>query len=547
MKRTSRFAAGLAAICAAAMALAGCGASGDATSTDETDANIISYASMEPKSKLIPGNTNETPAAIVLRQIFSGLVSFDQDGNPVNEVAESIEPNDDASVYTIKLQDGWKFTDGTPVTAESFAKAWSYTANVSNAQIAASFFSSIKGYDELQKKGVDKDAQLSGVEVKDDKTLVVTLNSPNSTFKTMLGYTAYSPLPESFYKDPSAFGEKPVGNGPYKLDSWEHNKSIRISPNPDYKGPRKIKNDGIEYRVYTDPKASYADVQAGNLDISGVPASALKTFRTDKNVKAYTQPGSSIQILSIPGRLEHFAQGSEEGNLRRQAISMAIDRAEICDKIFSGTRTPSVDFIAPPIPGYSDSLEGKDVLDYNKAKAKELWKQADEISKWSGPLTITYAADQSGYKEATEAMVNSIKQTLGIEAAAQAEPTWSQFYDTVSDRTIMTPYLTGWSADYPAADNYLVQLYASSSADGKGANDVDYKNPDFDALMAKALASPTQEEASKYYQQGEALLYKDLPSMPLWNINASAVTAQNVKNVKFGYDNVVLLDQVSKQ
>ncbi|RSX53165.1 ABC transporter substrate-binding protein [Bifidobacterium goeldii] len=544
--RSRKMIAAMAAVCAAAMALSGCGNSNSASEGETAGSNVISYASIEPKSKLIPGDTNETPAFVVLREVFSGLVTYKQDGTTENEVAKEIKANADSSQYTITLNSGWKFTNGEDVTAESFAKAWSYTANASNGQIASSFFSSIKGYDELQQKGVDKNAQLSGLDVKDDHTLVVTLNAPNSTFPTMLGYTAYMPLPEVFYKDPSAFGEKPIGDGPYKMDSWDHNKSIKISRNPDYKGPRKVKNDGIEFRIYTDTKAAYADVQAGNLDImSGVPASAMKTFMTDKRIKGYSEPGSSIMFITIPERLEHFGL-NEEGNLRRRAISLAIDRNTICKKIFNNTRTPAVDFIAPSIPGYTDSLKGKDAMEYNAKEAKKLWDQANAISPWTGKLRLSYAADLAGYKEASDAIVNTLKNDLGVDAETTIISTFNELAGMMDDRTTDSPYMMGWSADYPAADDYLVQLYDSSTADGKGANYGDYKNPEFDALMDKALASPSADEANKYYQQGEELLARDLPNIPLWYMNATGATVPGLKNVKFSYDNLPMLDQISK-
>jgi oligopeptide transport system substrate-binding protein len=141
-------------------------------------------------------------------------------GKASNEVAKEIKANSDNTEFTITLKDGWKFSDGTPVTAESFTKAWSYGANATNAQVSSSFFSVIKGYDALQEKGVASDAQLSGLKVVDDSTFTVSLNEASSVFPIMLGYTAYAPLPESFFKDPKAFGEKPVGNGAYKFESW---------------------------------------------------------------------------------------------------------------------------------------------------------------------------------------------------------------------------------------------------------------------------------------------------------------------------------------
>ena len=80
-----------------------------------------------------------------------------------------------------------------------------------------------------------------------------------------------------------------------------------------------------------------------------------------------------------------------------------------------------------------------------------------------------------------------------------------------------------------------MQLYDSSSADGKGGNSGNYKNPEFDAMMDKALSASSTEEADKYYQQGEEILLQDLPAIPLWNQNATAVSTSAVSGVEFDY------------
>lgn len=120
----------------------------------------------------------------------------------------------------------------------------------------------IKGYDELQDPNVSDDAKLSGLEVKDDHTLVVTLNHSDSVFPVQLAHQSFFPLPSVAYKDIKAFGKNPIGNGPYKLKSWDVSKSITVVKNPDYKGSRTVKNGGIEFRVYTDEDSAYADVLA---------------------------------------------------------------------------------------------------------------------------------------------------------------------------------------------------------------------------------------------------------------------------------------------
>src|SRR5690606_8163463 len=121
---------------------------------------------------------------------------------------------------------------------------------------------------------------------------------------------------------------------------------------------------GLNIVFYASQDAAYADLQGGELDVhDAIPDSAFATFESDLGDRAVNQPAAIFQSFTIPERLEHFA--GEEGNLRRQALSMAINRAEITDVIFQGTRTPASDFTSPVIDGWSDSLAGSEVLDYN--------------------------------------------------------------------------------------------------------------------------------------------------------------------------------------
>ena len=538
-----------AVVCAAAMMLSGCG-----SSSSSSDSNIITAYNSEPQKNLIPSNINETGGGKPADLLFARLVSFDAKGNPSNEIADSITPNGDATQYTIKLKD-WKFANGQTVKAENFTKAWSYAANAKNAMLCSSFFNSIAGYDDLQKtSGLKGTEQLSGLKVVDDKTFTVTLSQPDSVFPLKVGYTAFAPLPDSFFKSAQAakdFGQNPKDGctGPYVFDHWDHNKEIGMLKNASYTGNRKVQNDGVTFKVYTSDVAAYSDIQAGNLDVmESIPAAQTKTFEKDSKVQAYNQAGSTIQTFTIPASLEHFQTNTEEGQLRRQAVSMAIDRSAITDKVLSGTGTPTLDFTSPMTPGYSKSLKGNEVLKYNKAKAKELWAKADAISKFSGKLTFSYNAD-GGHESIYKAIVNSINNTLGSEVAAtNPMPTFNEFRDAVTNRKIAGAFRTGWQPDYPSAENYLFQIFDSKAADGNGSNDGDYKNPEFDALLAKAYATTDTDEANKLYQQSEEILLKELPAFPVYNANAYGVASKNVKSgFAMNWQNLPTYEKMTKK
>ena len=545
--RKSKVFAVAAAACVLGMMLGGCGSSTSGNATEGS--NVITAFDSEPQNGLIPGNTNETGGGRPIDLLFAGLVSFDKDGKAQNEVAESITANDDATQYDIKLKDGWKFTDGTDVTAESFTKAWSYVANAKNGMVGSSFFSTIKGYDALQDTdNLKGDEQLEGLKIVNDHEFTVDLSQPDSAFATKLGYSGFYPMPESFYKDPKAFGESPVSDGPYKFDSWDHDKEIKLVKNPDYKGNRKVNNDGVTFKIYTDANAAYADVQAGNLDVMDtVPSADSKTFESDSSVVPYNKAGSVIQTFTIPSDLEHWKTSTEEGQLRRQALSMAIDRQAICDKVLNGLGTPAVEFTSPKTPGYSDSLKGNENLKYNKKKAKELWEKANAISPWTSDdkLTFSYNAD-GGAKPIFEAVVNSVKNTLDIDVTTNPVPTFQEFRNDVTGRKMTGAFRTAWQPDYPSPENYLYQLYSSDAADGNGSNDGDYKNSEFDDLCSKAAAAQTTDEANKLYQQAQEILLNDLPAIPLYYSNANGVAASGVKNFVMNWQNVPVYNEISK-
>ncbi|WP_298867833.1 ABC transporter substrate-binding protein [uncultured Microbacterium sp.] len=548
MKRNKIALAGAALLVAGITALAGCSSGSNPKSSSDTGSNanidptaIISVNGSEPQNPLIPTNTNETGGGKILDAMFAGLIGYAADGSVYNDVAESIKV-DDPQHLTVKIRKGVKFTDGTEVKADNFIKAWNYGALASNKQLSSYFFEDIEGF--VSSDTVyGSEGDLSGLKKVDDYTFTIALNKPASDFAQRLGYSAYFPLPDSAFKDMAAFGEHPIGNGPYKLagaDAWQHNVGINLVKNPDYDGPAKAKNGGLDIKFYASQDAAYADLTGDQLDVlDAIPDSAFATFESDLGKRAVNQPAAIFQSFTIPERLKHFS--GEEGQLRRQALSMAINRDEITKVIFQGTRTPASDFTSPVIDGWSDSLKGADVLKFNEKKAKELWAEADKISPWDGKFQIAYNAD-GGHQAWVDATVNSIKNVLGIDASGAPYPTFKELRSKVTDRTIQTAFRTGWQADYPGLYNFLGPLYATNA----GSNDGDYSSPEFDKLLSAGISATDPKEANADYQKAQEVLLKDLPATPLWYSNVVGGFGKKVSNVKFGWNSVPIYSEITK-
>lgn len=534
--------AGVGLVAAVSLTLAACGGSDSGEATDQ----IITVWGAEPQNPLVPTATNETGGGNVIQNLWTGLVEYEKDGSSVNGVADSIE-SDDFVTWTVKLKADQKFTNDEPVTAESFVKAWNYGATASNEQLNSYFFYPIAGT--TADGTIDGDGtEISGLKVVDDSTFTIKLKQPEADFPSRLGYSAFYPLPEAAYgsdgKITKEFGENPIGNGPYKMagaDAWKHNTEIALVPNEGYDGIHKAQNGGLTFKIYQNLDSAYSDVQSGVLDVlETVPDSALTTFQTDSNVQAISKPGSVFQSFTIPESLEHF-KADEEGALRRQAISLAINREQVTDKIFNDTRTPAVDFTAPVMPGFTKDVPGNEVLEFNADKAKELWAEADEISEWDGTFQIAYNAD-GGHKAWVDATTNLIKNNLGIDASGKPYPTFKELRDDITNRTIKTAFRTGWQPDYPSIYNYLASLYAT----GAGSNDGDYSSEEFDKLISESATIEDEDKRYEVYNEAQAVLMKDLPAIPLWYANVAGAAATGVSNVDFTWQNIPDYSAITK-
>ncbi|PRY69409.1 oligopeptide transport system substrate-binding protein [Glaciihabitans tibetensis] len=543
---------------ATALVLTGCAAEDDTASTSAE--GIITTNGSEPQNPLVTTNTTEVGGGKILTSIYAGLVSYDAAGEISNEVAESLE-TDDSITWTVTLKDGWTFTNGEAVTASSFVNAWNYGALITNAQSSSYFFDNIVGYTDVNAMiddpagTLDEDGSvlqvpaptaetMSGLTVVDDQTFTVELVAAEADWPLRLGYTAYMPLPEVAFEDMEAFGENPIGNGPYMLDgegAWEHDIDIDLVANPDYAGERVPANEGVTMRFYATLDAAYADMQGGNLDVlDAVPDSAFETYETEFDGRTANQPAAVFQAINIPQYLEHWT--GEEGELRRAAISRAINRDEITEFIFQGTRTPATDFTSPVIDGYSDELEGAEVLEYDADIAADLWAQADAIAPYGDTVfDIAYNSD-GGHQAWVDAATQSISNALGITAQGKPYPT---FADALTDRaagTLTGATRAGWQADYPSLYNFLAPNYQT----GAGSNYEGYSSEEFDNLLDEGSVAPDVETATGFYQDAQEVLLKDLPTIPLWYANVNGVWGDQVDNVVFGWDSVPLYDEITK-
>jgi oligopeptide transport system substrate-binding protein len=498
----------------------------------------------EPES-LLPQVNAETCGSQVLKGLFTPLITFDENDQIVFTVAESIE-SDDNTTWTVTLREGWTFHDGTPVTAQSFVDAWNWGAYGPNAAGNNYFFGpsgvNIVGYDAMNPDEGDPTAEeLSGLTVVDDRTFTVELGAPFSEFPITVGYNAFYPLPESFFADPEAFNEAPVGNGPYMMDGqWEHDVGINLVRYEDYAGtPGNA--DAVEFRIYANPDTAFRDVQAGNLDISDVPTEQIASAGTEFGDRFLETPSSYFGYIGFP-----LYEPAFDNPDVRKAFSMAIDREAIIEAIYFNTYVPADDMASPTVQGYREGACG-DACTFDPEAAKAL---LDGAGGFDGEVSIWFNND-GGHEQWIEAVSNMWRQNLGIEDIRFESMPFAKYLglldggidDDPATESVTGPWRLAWVMDYPSMQNYIENLHGTDA----GSNYSGYSNPEVDDLLAQGKAASSLEEAVSFYQQADDLIIQDLPIIPLWFGVTHQVTSERVTNVnidKFSFVDVAAVQVV---
>ena len=391
------------------------------------------------------------------------------------------------------------------------------------------FFDRIEGYDlmqgEVDDEGnvtVEPEADtLSGLTVVDDLTLEVTLDGPFAGFSTMLGYTGFFPIAQACLDDIEACAVQPIGNGPFQIDEWQQGVSMTASKWADYTLDETPNYDLIEWTEYAGA-SDWPDFLAGDLDTSAPPPAEQAAAEADADLQSrhVERPGAALTYLGFPLYLEGPWQDIEF----RKAISMAIDRQGIIDALLPGEEVPADSWVVPGgVPGGEAGTCEWCTFDPEAAVAA-----LEAAGGWPEGETMVISLGQSDTNEQYfQAIGNSIQDTLGIPYELNPTP---DFFANRADRAFTGPFRNNWFPDYPLNENYLAPVYASGDPEN-GNTSFGYYNADFEAAIAAGDAAATLEEAVVHYQEAEAILAADFPTVPISFGVSSVYFSERLSNV----------------
>ncbi|MEQ4911260.1 oligopeptide ABC transporter substrate-binding protein OppA [Proteus terrae] len=463
----------------------------------------------EPQS-LDPHKIEGVPESALARDLFEGVTIVGPDGEILPGSATSWE-NKDFTVWTFKIREGAKWSNGEPVTAQDFVYSWQRLADPNTASPYESYlqYAHIVNIDDII-AGKKKATEL-GVKALDNNTLEVTLSEAVPYLPKLLAHSSMSPVNQRVIEK---FGEKwtqPanfVGNGAYDLKDWTVNERIVLERSPTYWDNKSTVIDQVTFLPISSEVTDVNRYRAGEIDMtySNLPIEFFQKLKKEIPDELRISPYLCTYYYEINNEKAPFNDPRV-----REALKLSMDRDIITYKVKNQGDIPAYGFTPPFTDGIKESKPewfATWTQEQRNEKARQLLEEAGYNK--ANPLKFKLLYNTSDLHKKVAIAASSIwKKNLGAEVSLENQE-WKTFLDTRHQGTYDVAR-AGWCADYNEPSSFLNMMLSYSSN-----NTVHYKNTEFDALIKESLRVKSDDERATIYQKAEGVLDKDSAIVPLY-------------------------------
>ena len=510
----------LTAAVALALGLTACGggekkaegkAAGGAVATLPANKTTLVINNGTEVETLDPHKASGVPEANVLRQLLEGLVVTGKDGKTAPGVATSWE-NKEFKVWTFKLRDNAKWSNGDPVTAEDFVYSFRRVVDPKTASPYASYLADNSVVNAQAIIDGKAKPESLGVKAIDAHTLEVTLSEPVPYFVDTLVHTSVSPVHKATVEKG---GEKWtqagsfVGNGAYNLKEWVVNSKLVVERNKNYWNDAATQINQAEFLPIQEETTDVNRFKAGEIDIThnALPTDMFASLKTELGDQVRVNPSLCTYYYEFNTKKAPF-----DNPKVRRALSLALDRDVITEKVMQQGQTPAYGFTPPFANNFK--VNKPEWQGWSKeqriAEAKKLLNEAGYSDAKPLDVTLLYNTSEN-HKKVAVAATALWKQALGFVNVNLDNKEWKTFLDSRRSGNYQFAR-AGWCADYNEPSSFL-NILKSTNTNNYGK----YKSAEFDALMAKTLVpGTTDDQRADLYQQAEAQADKDMPVIPIY-------------------------------
>lgn len=475
----------------------------------------------EPSS-LDPSFVNSgMPDDIIANDMFEGLLIENSQGELIPGQAIDWTVSEDGKQFTFTLRDGLVWSNGSPVLASDFVFAWQRAVNPGTGNNTGHYFVTANLVNAKEIQNNTESVSKLGVKALNEKTLQVTLTKPTPYFLSMMTIKTFAPLPEAIVKthgETWSRAETIVTNGPYKLVKWLPNEYVEVQRNKQYWDNEHTVINKVTYLGLESQVAEWNRYQAGEIDMTN----RVQLEYYQSMIKEHPEQIKSQALLGSYLYAFNTRKAPFDNLQVRQALSMAVDRDILVNKITAQGEPAAYSIVTGTIANYATSKP-----DFAKQSQQQRTKKAKQLLEAAGynkqnPLTFTLTYNTSENHKKIAVVITSMWKEIGVNAKLE-NMEWNSYVSTKSlgDFQLARSWAFG---DY-AEPSALLESFTCENP----TNESGFCEPKFDSLMA--LASNTTEESARYqlYQQAEAILSASVPVIPLYNYTQTRMVRDTLK------------------
>ncbi len=445
--------------------------------------------------------------------VFTGLVKLDKNLNVLPDQA-TWDISNSNKVYTFHIKPGITFSDGTPVTAQTYVYSWTRALLPEvKSPIASVLMSTIVGANDVI---AGKTKTLAGVKALNSQDFQVTLLQPTAYFLQLVGVSLFYPLNQKLIDQygQTTWTQRAPGNGagtgPFMIKSWQTGSKMILIPNPHYYGA-KTRLSEVDMTFVKQPSTAFESYRAGQYDF------VWNLTPQDQQV-AESLPGFIRQPILESDLLFFDNKAAPFNNTAvRQAFAAAINKQTLAHAIFKDTVTPANTIVPPGEPGAQPDYPG---IPYNQARAKQLLQSVyPDVSKMP-QVTFSYPTSQIS-QDAVAALQQMWQQALGVQIKLNGMELAT--YNNETSKHDVQFGFTQWGVYFPDPYEWLSLSLLSNSPNNNG----DWSNADFDRMVAQAEQKSGDERLS-LYEQAERVAVDNVGWLPLDHQSQAAVISSKV-------------------
>jgi len=522
-RRRSFFAGIVCGLCLPLAAFVGC--SSRESNVERGNREQILHRGFGPDlADLDPHLATGTGDHSVLSALFEGLIAEDPvDLHPVPGVAERWETSADGLTYLFYLRANAKWSNGDPVTANDFLASWRRALTPSLQADNANLLYAVEGA-EAYHKGKLTDFSQVGFAAPNARTVRITLERPTPYFLTLLQHWIWWPVPLSTIEQTGSATTRGnrwarpgtlVGNGPFTLKEWRPGQRIVVEKSATYWDAVTVRLTAIYFYAIDDVNAEERAFRAGQLHLTeALPISKIDTYRNEDRHVLRIDPYLGTYFYRI-----NVNRPFVNATAVRRALSLAVDRATLVEKVLRGGQVPAAVFTPPGIGGYAPPAG----IAFDPIAARALLAEAGFPGGKGAPILELLHNTSENHRVIAEAVQEMWRRELGIEVRLA----------NMENKSVLDARRAGnyqllrsnWIGDYSDPMSFL-SIWRSDS----GNNYTGWNNATYDRLLYEAARTSGLDDRFLLLQRAEDLLLKEAPLIPIYHYTHIFLLQPSVKN-----------------